>query len=45
MIAQRGPLREYADRAQIRDTLNRYAHAVDSSDPDAVLQCLTSHAC
>jgi ketosteroid isomerase-like protein len=32
-----GQLREYLDREQIRETFNRYAMAVDSSDPEAVL--------
>jgi hypothetical protein len=30
-------LREYLDREQIRETFNRYAFGVDSSDPEAVL--------
>jgi ketosteroid isomerase-like protein len=30
-------LREYLDREQIRETFNRYALGVDSSDPEAVL--------
>jgi len=30
-------LREYLDREQIRETFNRYAMGVDSSDPKAVL--------
>jgi ketosteroid isomerase-like protein len=30
-------LREYLDREQIRETFNRYAFGVDSSDPEAVI--------
>ncbi len=30
-------IREYLDREQIRETFNRYAFGVDSSDPQAVL--------
>jgi ketosteroid isomerase-like protein len=30
-------MREYVDREQIRETFNRYALGVDSSDPEAVL--------